>query len=311
MANDFRSGARPVSTGPRPSRAGRAHAHVSGQVQDIRATKREIWILIRELQKKLKAAKDIPETQPFISFKKVTSIAELRGDAVSYHDALRKDIKKLRAWLKRLNASEGRAIRRPALRAGKAFRARAEQIFKDAEKNGTVDGEELESLQKEAETVVNMWARALRQAPTAKNMESALKALQDAAVIGAEGTEKGFDALIYGSGKMRSIAANKFRRNPTKENLAAVLKAAALNDAVGGEGERIGDRVGKGTLATHTVGPGDTYSGLSQQYYGDMGLWDIIYFHNYGLTGGGDPDTLPHGLVLEIPNLAPAAAQGR
>ncbi len=90
-----------------------------------------------------------------------------------------------------------------------------------------------------------------------------------------------------------------------KANLAEVLKAAELNQAVGGEGELIG----VGALASHSVGPNDTYCGLAQRYYGDMGLWDIIYFRNYGVTGGGDPDTLTHGLVLQIPNLASAQDQ--
>ncbi len=303
MANDFRGGPRPRTTGPRPSRVGRAHSHVSGQVQSIRDLKREIWKTIRELQKDLKKAKDIPESTPFISFKVAKSIADLRGDSVSYHDALRKDIKKLRAWLRTLSASEARAIRRPALRAGKAFRARAEEVIRNAEKDGSLDGEELASLQKEAESVVNMWARALRQAPTTKNMEATLKALEDAAAIGADGCEEGFEALIYGSAKMQSGAVKKFRSNPTKENLAAVLKTIQVNQSVGGESDLFGGRTGKGTLASHTVGPGDTLSGLAQRYYRDMGQWDIIYFHNYGVIGG-DPDTLMRGVVLEIPQLA-------
>ena len=306
MANVFRGGPRPRMTGPRPSRAGRAHAQASRQVQSIRATQREISKLIRELQKKLeRAKKNRLETEPMLTFKRISNVADLRGDSVSFHDALRKDIKKLRAQLRMLNAAESKAIRRPALRAGKAFKARALVLIRIAEndRTGTLDGEELESLQRESDGVVNMWSRTLRQAPTTKNIESAVKALVDAAVIGADCCEKGFEAITYASGKLLSDAENNFRARATSANLEKALEAEAFDQLVGGEGDLFGGRIGKGTPRSHTVGPGDTLSGLAQRYYGDMGQWDIIYFHNYGAIDG-DPNTLRQGVVLEIPPLA-------
>ena len=45
---------------------------------------------------------------------------------------------------------------------------------------------------------------------------------------------------------------------------------------------------------------------LAAWYYGDPGLWDIIYYENVEVIGD-DPDNLQPGMTLEIPGIEPAA----
>lgn len=52
----------------------------------------------------------------------------------------------------------------------------------------------------------------------------------------------------------------------------------------------------------HTVSKGDSLAGISRQYYGSPGYWDMIYAENNGIIGN-NPEHLRVGLKLVIPSL--------
>lgn len=53
---------------------------------------------------------------------------------------------------------------------------------------------------------------------------------------------------------------------------------------------------------THTIKQEEDLWFLAELYYGDAGLWDIIYYANR-TTIGDDPENLYPGMKLEIPKL--------
>ena len=56
-----------------------------------------------------------------------------------------------------------------------------------------------------------------------------------------------------------------------------------------------------GTLATHTIRKGESLATIARKYYGNSRLWNYIARHNRKTLK--DPDNLPVGLSIEIPEL--------
>jgi Flp pilus assembly protein TadD len=98
-------------------------------------------------------------------------------------------------------------------------------------------------------------------------------------------------------------AESNFRQSPTAANFDKLLGVKQLTMQAGGSlrEKSAGCRGAKpGTI--HTVSKGDSLAGISRQYYGSPGHWDIIYLENSKIIGKS-PKYLKVGLKLVIPSL--------
>lgn len=96
-------------------------------------------------------------------------------------------------------------------------------------------------------------------------------------------------------------AEPNFRQRPTMANFEKLLRAKRLTTQPGGSSrEKPAGWRGAKRGTTHTVSKGDSLAGISQQYYGSPGYWDIIYIENSKIIGN-NPKDLKVGLKLVIP----------
>lgn len=61
----------------------------------------------------------------------------------------------------------------------------------------------------------------------------------------------------------------------------------------------------KGTLATHTIQPGESLVKLARKYYGNKRLWTYLVGYNKDILP--DADHVPVGLTVRVPELEPVA----
>ncbi len=96
-------------------------------------------------------------------------------------------------------------------------------------------------------------------------------------------------------------AEPNFRQSPTISNFEKLLRAKQLTmQANGSLSEKPAGWRGAKRGTIHTVSKGDSLAGISQQYYGSPGYWDIIYLENSKIIGN-NPKNLKVGLKLVIP----------
>ncbi len=55
-------------------------------------------------------------------------------------------------------------------------------------------------------------------------------------------------------------------------------------------------------MSTHILKQGEDLWFLAEYYYGDAGLWDIIYYENKDEIGD-DPEELTPGMTVRIPEI--------
>ena len=273
------------------------------RIQRIRGAQQQIARNIREIEERLRQVEGLPSSQPWITFKRVSSVKELRSPHRSLKEALRHDLMLLKSELKDLKSNERTAIRLNAAQASRDFKKRLQDALKKAERAGSLDDKELASLQKESLQVLKRFVGILNASPSTQNVKAVLREMEIPMFLGADidtgDCGAAFQALANASDKIQRASENKFRGNPTQDNLKQFLDSRVLSQFLGGKDEirREGWRsVGK----THTVVQGDTLSRISQEYYGKPGYWDIIFLENYGAIGD-DPGKLRIGTELRIP----------
>ena len=275
---------------------------ISYRLRAIEATKQKIIKKMRAIREQLKIIQGYPSTHPWISYKRVTKISELRSPHRTLKDALRHDLLTLKAQLRDLN-KQSNQLRAAQVRAN--FGRKANKILKEAEKQGYLDPEKQETLIKESERALRKLTGILGANPSGKNIDAILGQLQDNICIGgddsSDANRRAWQALRMAGGKLDKKADKNFRKNPKAENFDKLLHAKEFNMLIGGkikwkpDGWQPAD---PGTI--HKVAKGDTLSGISQKYYKNPGYWDVIYLENSHIIGE-NPNDLKIGLQLKIP----------
>jgi nucleoid-associated protein YgaU len=264
---------------------------------------------MRAIREQLKKIEGYPSTQPWVSFKRVSKISDLRSPHRTLKDALRHDLLILKSQLRNLNKQakqlQQTAVRQRAVEARANFRSMAYRTLKEAEKQGYLDQGRQDALIKESERVLGMFVGILVTNPSGKNIGAVLKQLEDTLLLGGDSSggacHRAFQALTIAGGKLDTKAETAFRKNPKVENFVKLLHARESDMLLGGniKWKPDGWRPAKpGTV--HVVAKGDTLSGISQRYYGSPGYWDVIYLENSQIIVD-DPDDLKVGWNLKIP----------
>jgi hypothetical protein len=275
---------------------------ISNRLRAIEATKQKIIRKIRVIREQLKKIQGYPSTHPWVSFKRVSKISELRSPHRTLKDALRHDLLILKLQLRNLNKQSNQM---QAAQVRMNFGRKAHKILKEAEKQGYLDQDKQEALIKESEKALVKLVGILGTNPSGKNIDAVLEQLQDMMFLGGDdsssASRKAWQALRTAAGKLDKKADKDFRKNPKVENFDKILRAKELNMLLGGKVMWKPDDwrpTEPGTV--HKVAKGDTLSGISQKYYKNPGYWDVIYLENSHIIGE-NPNNLKIGLELKIP----------
>ena len=279
-------------------------------IQEIRNAQKKIEKRIRDIQEQLKKLEDVPSSQPWITKKRTTVIAELRSPHVSLKQALNNDLMLLRQQLRQLNQQvktlKNRAALQNAAQARKDLENKFEEMLKKAERgSGGLSDEEMDVISQQSADVLDKYVTILDTNPTPENVKGVLENIYIPLLSSGSGSagegavNRATGALGRASDKIRDKAEKNFRSSPTVDNFDSFLGSQELGQLVGGS--ELKKPVGwEGVNKVHPVKPGDTLSKISQQYYGKTSYWDIIYMDNYGAIGD-DPNDLKVGQELFIP----------
>lgn len=275
---------------------------ISNRLRAIEATKQRIIKKIRAIRGQLKKIQGYPSPHPWISFKRVSRISELRSPYRTLKDALKHDLLVLKSQLGDLN-KQSNQLRAAQVRSN--FGRKADKILKEAEKQGYLDKDKQDALIKESERALGKLVGILGANPSGKNIDAVLGQLQDTMFIGgdnsSDASRSAWQALRTAGAKLDKKADEHFRKNPKVENFDTLLRTKELSMLLGGKIKWKPDGwqpAGAGTV--HKVAKGDTLSGISQKYYKNPGYWDIIYLENSHIIGE-NPNDLKIGLQLKIP----------
>ena len=111
---------------------------------------------------------------------------------------------------------------------------------------------------------------------------------------------RAWKALGRAGEKIHGRSEQDFRRSPTAANFGKMLEAKVFIQQIGGDSEpRPTGWKAAGGVA-YVVKTGDSLAGISKQFYGSPGYWDIIYMENAGAIGN-NPEKIQVGLKLVIP----------
>lgn len=219
------------------------------QVNELEAAEKRIQAQIKSVEQQLQSLdrKHVPDSHPWLTFKTVNSIQELKSLHPSLRSALRQDIVEFRDNLRRLKSEVQMARQQRTLDKVKARQNLAMQHFHDVEQKmadllrkwkatGKQPEAELEHLLGVAEKVMEEQISVLNGNPSQENMSAVLKSMKTLALFGRD-SDKGWSALSMASGRRVNMSISKLRDNPTKANVVEVLnrvKEACLlgNDAV-------------------------------------------------------------------------------
>ncbi len=246
----------------------------------------------------------IPASQPFISFKASSNIRDLRSPHRNLKEALQYDLHVLQNLFKQLESEKRNKKEKLARKEVAQIRERISRHLISAARDGVLDDQETKKGLALAQSALKSSILVLKVNPSNQNIKTTLDSLANALVFGAD-IERGigaeaYKALTEASKTRHANADTHFRNSPNTKNLAQILQELALAQAFGAE---ISDKpIGWKPVGnkSHSVAPGDTLSGLSDQYYSKKGYWDVIYLENFGVIGD-KPDQLKIGTVLVIP----------
>ena len=286
---------------------------IAGRLATVKKAQQQVSKRIREIQEQLKVVRKNPGTQPWLSFKRVQKVSELRGTSPTLQRALEKDLRELRTQMKDLKLKsknlQKKKARQQANQASKDFKRRLDEVLKNAEKKGTLDEEDLGTLREDSEEVLEAFIAVLDGDPSLENIDTMLGELEVPALLGwddeSANYSKAWQSLRNAGTKLSEAAEKDFRRNPSVTNLDKKIEALSLSMQLGSDrpiwlGARPPGVKKLVNRNSHRVAIGDTLSRISQKYYGSPQYWDIIYLANPGKIND-DPGKLRIGVELKIP----------
>jgi hypothetical protein len=205
------------------------------QIHQIEEAEKRLQAQLKSIQQQLQSLDQhsVPDSHPWLTFKRVNSIQELKSLHPSLRSALRQDIVELREKLGQLQSELQAARRQSALARLQASQSAAVQHFHDVEvklaellkkwkSTGTQPEAELEQLLGVAEKVMDEQISTLKSNPSHENMRSVLKSMKTLSLFGKD-PDKAWSALSSAAERRLSTSIDKLRISPTKANVAEVL----------------------------------------------------------------------------------------
>jgi hypothetical protein len=282
---------------------------LAGRLKTVQDAQKRISEKMQLIQAQLKKLKDVPVSQPWVSFGRVHKIEDLKSSFPDLRTALRHDLRILKNTMRTLKVSEKNLktamVRKTALQDSRDFKKRLEKALKEAEKSGQLDENELRNLLNESEHILEGFVNLLEANPSEENIGLVFSEMEVPLLLGSDSDSGKCGRALRAAGKAAKILyerdEQRFRKKPDVGNFSKMLNSKARGYLVGGEVDQEPKNWKSAPPGTvHPVAPGDSLSAISKKYYGDPGFWDIIYMENSGIIGD-NPDVLRVGLHLNIP----------
>lgn len=219
------------------------------KLADIAAEQKRLKDLLSRQQDLLKLIeeKGIPDSQPYIGFKKATTISDLAGQPGGLRVALRDEIEKIKRSLDQL-VKEAKSVRRhgyqewvrrqraEVLRVDRKFEAEMKRVLAAAEKRGHLTDDELAGLQYGADTILESYTGLLQLDTSETAMRDVLNQLADTMALGGGDpkiAERAMNGLTNAGKKNLEQAKQKLSETPTNANARRLLRATANLELLG------------------------------------------------------------------------------
>jgi len=191
--------------------------------------------------------KSLPDSQPYISFKKGTSILDLAGPPGGIREVFKKDITRIKQQLEQLRR-EATTVRRhgyreyvrreraAVVRIDRRFEAHARRVLRDAEQRGHLTDEELADLQQGADEILDAFTGLLQLDSSESAMRDVLNQLADTMALGGGDSgvaQRALKAVGGAAKKHLDKAMQDLSRRPSEKNARQVIRATANLELLG------------------------------------------------------------------------------
>jgi hypothetical protein len=191
--------------------------------------------------------KSLPDSQPYISFKRGTSVLDLAGPPGGIREVYKNEIAKIKQQLERLRR-EAATVRRhgyqefvrreraAVARIDREFEIHARRVLREAAKRGHLTDEELAGLQQGADAILEAFTGLLRVDSSEKAMRDVLNQLADTMALGGGDSGVAQRALkAVGNAATRHLekAREELTRRPSEKTARQVIRATANLELLG------------------------------------------------------------------------------
>jgi nucleoid-associated protein YgaU len=189
----------------------------------------------------------LPDSQPYISFKKGTSVLDLRGPPGGIREVFRNEITRIKQEIEQLRR-EARTVRRhgyrefvqreraAVARIDRQFEAHARRVLRDAERRGHLTDEELMGLQKGADEILEAFTGLLQLDSSESAVRDVLSQLADTMALGGGDSavaKRALDAVGGAAKGHLEKARQALSQRPSEKNARQVIRAAANLELLG------------------------------------------------------------------------------
>jgi hypothetical protein len=221
---------------------------------------------------------------------------------------LKQELAQLESQVRSLGLRERRLVHQVRMQqradsASQEFDRRLRERLHDAERTGSVPENELAELLEQSESVLNNYIQILRENPSPENIQAVLGQMVVPMTLGGDAsTGKSGDAreaVGDAAERLLQTAQRDFDRVPNVGNFDRLLSRMQMAQMLGKRDRAISRPADfRPQETTHTIGPGDTLSGLAKHFYGKESYWPYIYIENFVNL---DPNRLQVGMTIRIP----------
>lgn len=204
--------------------------------------------------------KSLPDSQPYLSFKKGTSILDLRGPPGGIREVFKSDIARIKHELEMLR-SDARIVERhgyqeyvrreraAVARIDRQFEAHARRILRDAAARGHLTDEELVGLQKGADEILEAFTGLLQLDSSESALRDVLNQLADTMALGGGDSavaQRALNAVGTAARGNLDKARQGLTQHPSEKSARQVIRAATNL-------ELLGDSAGTAAALQQTV----------------------------------------------------------
>ena len=246
---------RPAATGVPMTTAAAAPKAELAHIRELKAAQASIRAQIESIQHRLKELERFhdPDSLPYITFKTVTKIEDLRAPQVPLRKALRDDIKKLQEQAHALQLEMEAAKRhlsqstKPHVTAAHhgihAVPAQGGAVTKPsvpispAKPTAVQPDPEMEKLVSVATKSMDQAINVLNADPSLDNIHDVLEAMAKVSQVGGD-DKRGWDAVRTAGEKLQDQGIKEVNANPSFDNMHDLLESMKVLSLTGGDEKR-------------------------------------------------------------------------
>jgi nucleoid-associated protein YgaU len=219
------------------------------KIAEIEAEQRRLKALLDKQKNLLDLIeeKSLPDSQPYISFKKGTSVLDLRGPPGGIREVFKSEITRIKQQLDQLSR-EARIVRRhgyreyvrreraAVARIDRQFEAHARRILRDAGARGHLTDEELVGLQKGADEILEAFTGLLQLDSSESAVRDVLSQLADTMALGGGDSavaQRALNAVGNAAKGHLEKARQDLSQRPSEKAARQVIRAATNLELLG------------------------------------------------------------------------------